>query len=365
MGVFMTPPSQPPQPRLFAKTREGHPVEAWHLRGSGGLELEVLTYGAVVRRLIVPDPSGIRRDVVLGYNDLALYESRAAAYAGSVAGRIAGRVPDGIIQVDGKRIELPLNDGGNHLHGGQAGIDRKIWQAKPVEREDGWPSIRMSCTSPDGEGGYPGTVSISATYTLTADNALLFETEVASDQPTPASLTHHSYFNLGGEGSGSVEDHELAIFSDETVAVDDQMTPLGKRLPVKGQAPDLTSPKRIGDILPHFFDQHGDLYCLDRPEVDNRPRRVARLTHPPTGQTMEVSTTHGFLQFYSGVKWDGSTVGKSAKPYERCAGLCLEAEEYPAATTQPGFGDIIVRPGHPVRHLTEYAFNSKTSQLKR
>ncbi|MEX0330968.1 MAG: aldose epimerase family protein [Puniceicoccaceae bacterium] len=338
--------------RPYGDMPDGRDVTAWTLRNAAGMELEVLTYGGIVSRLIVPDGGGERRDVVLGFNDLAAYLNNKP-FAGATVGRIAGRVPDGIIEVEGKPYHLLQNDGTNHLHGGAIGFDKRLWSAEGVERADGAPSVRLSYTSPAGEEGYPGEVLVAVTYTVTQDNAFLYETEVTASEPTPVSLTHHAYFNLAGEGSGSIEDHELVILSDSVAAADEEMTLLGGKEPVAGKPCDLSTRKRVGDIIPGIWQEHGDLYWLGEAE-ELRP--VARLFHPPTGQVMEVSTTETCLQFYTGKDFDGSLTGKSERAYTRCAGLCLETEGYPAATTQAGFGDIIVRPGNPQRRITKFAF---------
>lgn len=355
-----TPTPDPEKPfgissRPFGQIPDGRAVAAWTLIGASGLELEVLTYGGIVSRLLVPDGRGERRDVVLGFSDLAAYLENKP-FAGATVGRIAGRVPDGVIEVEGKTYHLLQNEGTNHLHGGAYGLDKRLWAAEPIKRPDGAPSLRLSYTSPDGEEGYPGEVRIEVTYTVTPDNAFLYETEVTASEPTPVSLTHHAYFNLAGEGNGSIEDHELIILSDAVAVADEGMTLLGGKEAVAGKPCDLNTRKRVGDIIPGIWQEHGDLYWLGESAAE---RPVARLWHRPTGQVMEVSTTQTCLQFYTGKDFDGSLKGKSGRPYTRCAGLCLETEGYPATTTQPDFGDIIVRPGTPQRHLTKFAFCSE------
>lgn len=341
-----------PQSRIFGQLPDGREVHAWTLQNSSGMKLEVLTYGGIVSRLEVPGRDGLFRDVVLGFDNLETY-LKNPPYAGATVGRIAGRVPDGKIRVDGKEHHLFQNDGTNHLHGGVTGIDKRIWSAGAIEGQDGTAKVNMTYTSPSGEEGYPGEVIISAMYTLTEDNAFLFETQVEASEPTPVSLTHHGYFNLNGEGNGSIEDHELAILSDEVAEASEDMTLLGEKTPVAGSACDLNKSKRVKDIIAGIWKEHGDLYWLGETE-ELRP--VARLRDPASRNLMEVSTTQSCLQFYTGKDFDKSLVGKSGQAYGRCAGLCLETEGYPAATTQEGFGDIIVRPGDPQHHITKFAF---------
>lgn len=355
-------PSSPPPPtssrvtsRPFGELPDGRKVEAWTLKSASGMKLEVLTYGGIVSRLVVMDCRGQRRDVVLGFGTLDAYLNQSA-FIGATAGRIAGRIPNGIIEIEGCRSILPLNDGRNHLHGGTNGLDKRLWSAKAIERPDGADCIQLQYTSPAGEEGYPGEIEVSLFYTVTTDNAFLYESEVTVNEPTPVSLTHHGFFNLAGEGNGSIEDHELIILSDTVAAVAEDMTLLGKKEAVNGKPCDLNTRKWLRELIPWIWKEHGDLYWLGE---TGQQRPVARLYHHKTGQVMEVATTQSCLQFYTGKDFDGSLTGKSGSPYERCAGLCLETQGYPAATTQRGFGDILVRPGFPQLHSTKFTFCSE------
>lgn len=337
--------------RPYGVLADGREVEAWTLRGAGGLELEVLSFGGAVSRLVVPDRAGRGADVVLGFSELADWEHSNQSYFAVIAGRVAGRIPGGRLRVDGEEFALPCNEGDNHLHGGFTGLDKRIWRVESVEPGDGAVALQLSYHSPAGEEGYPGAVELVARYLVTPDNRLVFETEACSDAPTPVSLAQHSYFNLGGEGSGSVEDHVVQIFASERMTTDEKMTPLGVAEPVDGQAADLRRPTRLGEAIPGLWQRHGDLYRLDSQEP---LKRAARVVHPASGRTLEAWTTHDFLQFYSAAHLDGSPVGKSGRPYVRHAGLALECQGYPDPGA--GFGDILVRPGSPQRHRTVYAF---------
>lgn len=326
-------------------------MDAWTLRGAGGMEAEVITLGGAVSRLVVPDREGRRADVVLGFADLADWVDSNQSYFAVIAGRVAGRIPGGILRVGGERHALSRNEGENHLHGGCAGFDKKVWKAEPIETGDGSACLQLSYRSEAGEEGYPGAVEVLARYTVTGDNQLVFETEARAEALTPVSLAQHSYFNLGGEGSGSVEDHEIRIFAGERMTTDEKMTPLGVAEPVDGQAADLRQPTRLGEAIPGLWQQHGDLYRLDS---DAPLKRAARVIHAASGRTLEAWTTHEFLQFYTAAHLDGSLVGKSGRPYVRHAGFCLECQGYPDPAA--GFGDILVRPGSTQRHRTIYAF---------
>lgn len=337
--------------RPFGSLGDGRQVDAWTLRGRGGMEVEVLTYGAAVRRLELPDEAGGFVDVVLGFDGLAQYESENASYFGVVPGRIAGRLPGGQLRIDREFHQLECNEGVNHLHGGAVGLDKRVWSAAPVDSPEGGSALQLRHTSPDGDQGYPGTVDIRLTYTVTDDNRLIFDSEASSDRTTPLSLPQHSYFNLAG--NGSVEDHEVRILASEQMTTDENMTPLGVAEPVAGQAADLRQPQRLGDVIPGLWKQHGALYRLDSREA---LKHAAWVRHPASGRTLEAWTTHDFLQFYTASHLDGSITGKGGRKYFKHAGLCLECQGYPDPAA--GFGDILVRPGETQQHRTIYAFGS-------
>jgi aldose 1-epimerase len=196
---------------------------------------------------------------------------------------------------------------------------------------------------------------------LTRDHVFIFETEARADRPTPVSLTHHSYFNLAGEGSGDIRGHELEVFSDRVFAVDECMTPLDRTEPVAGRGCDFTAPRRLGEAIPHLFQHHGDLYHLPG---SGKMIRAARLHEPNSGRMLEVSTNEHCLQLYTGAALDGSLTGKAGQPYARHAGLCLECEGYPGGVDRPEFGNILAQPDQPLRRVTRYAFSTSASLIK-
>jgi aldose 1-epimerase len=346
-----------PTSREFGALPDGRIVLSWRLQNSSGASLEVIDYGGIVTHLRVPDREGKLADVVLGFDTLEPYLA-GHPYFGVIAGRVAGRITGGRFEIDGREYALALNDPPNHLHGGVVGFDKKLWTAEPVSRADGADSVRLLLESPDGDEGYPGNVKAAVTFTLTASNEFIFETEVSSDRSTPASLTHHSYFNLAGEGTGPVTDHELRIFADTFAPTDAAMTLLGRHESVV-QGGDFREPRRIGEVLPNVLGAHGDLYFVDRPDGDHTTLLpAARVREPRSGRVMGVLTTEDCVQFYSGVALDGSLVGKSGKGYTKHGGFCLECEGYPDGANVPGLGDIIVHPGKPRRHTTIYAFST-------
>lgn len=351
-------PSPTPSARPFGVTPTGEAVELWSLDGEGGLSAEILTYGGIVTRLVVPGRKGQPADVVLGFSTLEPYLARHP-YFGAITGRIAGRVAEACLEFEGRTFPLPANEGPHHLHGGFNGLDRRVWKASPVRRDDGAPSLRLTYRSPDGEEGYPGNVDLAVTYTLTADNTFVIETEAQSDRPTPVSLTHHSYFNLEGEGSGDVTSHALQILAEESFEADDAMILCGTTSLVAGRGNDFTRPRSVGEALPSLHRRHGDLYWLRRAPADT-PQPAARLYAPGGGRVLTVSTTDTCLQFYTGAFLDGSLSGKRGQPYSAHAGLCLECHGFPDSLRYPRFGDLLVRPGRPQRHETRYAFSVAT-----
>lgn len=335
--------------RAISSRECGRGVDAWTLRGAGGMVAEVLNYGAVVSRLLVPDRDGKLGDVTLGFSDPDQWMNDNGSFFGATAGRIAGRVPGGLLRFDGKEIQLECNEGENHLHGGVQGLDKRLWRAEPMAEDGGTVGLKLRYDSPDGEEGYPGRVEFLVTYKLTPENEFIFEWEAYADRPTPVSLAHHSYFNLGGESSAL--DHEITIFADEIVTTDERMTPLGEVKSVNGTAADLREPKRLGAIVDDLWQQHGDLYRL--PE-GGESELVARMTDAASGRTMDVRTTDDFLQFYTAAHFDGTVVGRDGLRYPKHAGICFECQGYPDCAA--GLGDILVRPGEPRRSRTVYAF---------
>ncbi len=345
--------------RIFGTDADGCRVDAWTLRGARGLTLEIITYGAAVTRLLVPDREGHHADVVLGFDNLAAYADHSA-YFGSVVGRVAGRVSNARFTLDGEIYELAPNDPPNHLHGGRKGFDKRIWSATPAESRAGEPSLRLCYRSPHLEEGYPGTVEATVTYTVTQNNEILVEMRGTADRPTPFNLTLHHYFNLAGEGFGSIADHELFINADEFVRADECMTLLGELSPVKGGQNDFRSPRILGEVIPSLFRNHGDLYVIGKAGDGNKSavsQAAARLVHPASGRALEVSTTATHLQLYTSAGLDGSLSGKSGSVYPQYSGVCLECEGYPDGPNDPHLGDIILRPGSSRREVTRYAFS--------
>jgi aldose 1-epimerase len=353
--------------RGYGTVPGGQSVEAWTLAGRGGLVLEVITLGGIVTRLLAPGRDGILDDVVLGFNNLDSYVA-GHPYFGAIAGRVAGRIAGAAFTLNGERFQLARNEPPNHLHGGVIGFDKRIWKALPVVRADGAPSLRFTYRSPDGEEGYPGNVDVAVTHTVTDDNVFLIETEAASDRTTPLTMTHHSYFNLSGESSGTIENHRLTIYADRFIPVDEELIPTGRLESTERNDNDFREGRRLGDAIPLLFQQHGDLYALpghaDSDLGGNQPRVAARLDDPRSGRVLTVSTTERYLQLYAGSSLNGLRAGKSGKVYSRFAGLCLECQGYPDASNDAKRNDILLHPGQTQRHVTAYAFSFHSPGFK-
>lgn len=335
---------------LFGHLPDGRAVEAYELSGPAGFSARILTYGGIIQSLLVPGRDGDLADVVLGGADLGFY-LRRHPYFGCIAGRVAGRISRGIFRIGNKDYRLAVNNAPNHLHGGEHGLDRRLWQAEPCGNN----AIVLRYRSPDGEEGYPGNVDLSVTYRLTETCELVIESEARTDATTPVSLTNHSYFNLAGEGSGSTAGQQVEIFADEYVPSDADLTLSGVRTPVRAGGNDLRHPVAVGELVSRLHLGHGDNYLL-RPSPDGQPALAARLTDPLTGRKLEVRTDERCLQFYTGAFLDGTFTGKGGVAYTRQAGLCFECQGYPDGVAHPELGDILVHPDRPQRRTTVYAF---------
>ena len=340
--------------RRFGEIPESGTVDAWTMTSRGGLVLEVITLGGIVRQLLAPGRDGTIDDVVLGFNDLASYVE-GHPYFGAITGRAAGRIANAAFTLDDTTYQLSRNEPPNHLHGGRRGFDKRIWNAAPVDRADGAPSLRLTYLSPDGGEGYPGDVDVAVAYTVTDRNEFLVETEATSDRTTPLCMTDHSCFNLAGEGAAPVADHRLEIFADETAPVDKQLILTG-RLEATASGNDFRRARRVGDAIPMLFEQHGDMYRLPAHGAEERVTS-AWLKDPATRRVLTVSTTERYLQFYTGSHLIETRPGKLGKAYGPFAGLCLECQGYADAANEAMRAETLLYPGQTQRHATAYTFS--------
>ena len=339
----------------FGITTDGRAVDRYTLRNARGTTLRLITFGATVTELWVPDRSGDRADVVLGFDDLALYE-RSRTYFGCTVGRVAFRIDEGRFTLDGRPYQLTINAPPHHLHGGTKGLSKVVWQAQPDDGPAG-PSVQFTCRSPDGDQGYPGTLDVAVVYTLTAADELRIEYRATADRPTPVSLTHHGYFNLAGAGKGDVLGHLLALAAAGRPVSDGRGMPTGAIEPIAGTAFDFRVPKAIAkDMRPgtKTADGFDTAFVVDRQGDGLVP--VARLVEPGSGRVMEVLSTEPAVVLYTGNYLDGTLQGKGGVPYGKHAGLCLETGNLPNSVNRPEFPAIILRPGEAYTQTCVYRF---------
>ena len=345
----------------WGTTPEGEKVDLYTLTNAHGMKATITNYGGILVSLEVPDRDGKLADVVLGYDKLEDY-IKESPYFGCIAGRYANRIAKGKFSLEGKEYTLAVKNDANHLHGGLNGFDKMVWNAAPVER-GGAVGVRLTRTSPDGEEGYPGALTCQVTYALTADNALVIHYRATTDAPTVLNLTHHSYFNLNGQGEGDILDHELMINADRYTPVDETLIPTGELAPVAGTPLDFTQPTAIGARINEDFVQLVRGGGYDHNFVINRGTDrlslAAKAYAPKTGRVMEVWTTEPGIQFYAGNFLDGTLAGKDGKKYEHRYGFCLETQHFPDSPNHPGFPSVVLRPGETYRQRTEYRFSTR------
>jgi aldose 1-epimerase len=335
---------------------DGTPVDRWTL--DGGMTVAILTYGGIVQRLEVPDRSGVPANVVLGLPTFDDYRAGNGPYLGALIGRYANRIAGGAFTLDGRAYRLPVNNPPNSLHGGTEGFDKRVWTATGTG--DG---VELAYTSPDGEMGFPGTLSVTVRYTLTADNGLRIEYQASTDAPTVVNLTNHSYLNLAGEAAGTVEGHRLRLNAGRYTPTDATSIPTGELVPVAGTPFDFTATHAVGERIDGDDEQlrfglgYDHNYVLDRPAgAEGTLVLAARVEEPGSGRVLEVETTEPGVQLYSGNQLDGSLTGTGGVAYGPRAGLCLETQHFPDSPNQPGFPSTVLRPGEVSRSVTVYRF---------
>ena len=347
-------------PTVFGKTKEGVAVESFTLKNGNGVIAKLMTLGATITELHVPDKNGKLADVVLGFDDVAGYESDRNQHFGCTTGRVCNRIAKAKFTLDGKEYRLAVNNGPNHLHGGvKRSLDRVVWQAETV-KVDGASAVKFRYSSPDGEEGFPGKLDVTVTYTLTEKNELRIEFLATTDKATPVNLTNHSYFHLGGAGSSSVLDHELQVAATSYTPTDETLIPTGKIAACAGTALDFRQPTKLGarmaDLLQTPAMGYDHNFVLSPREA--QPTLAARVKDPQSGRVMTVSTTQPGVQVYSGNFLKGQTA-KQGKSYAKQSAMCLETQHFPDSVNQPTFPTTIVKPGETYRHTCVYAFSAE------
>ena len=338
----------------FGSLPDGTAVEIYTLTNKNGLKARIMTFGAILVSLEVPDRTGRPGDIVLGYDALDGYVKNNP-YFGAIVGRYGNRIAKGRFTLDGVTFKLAVNNGENHLHGGLKGFDKVVWDAEPRLEEDGV-GVKFTYLSKDGEEGYPGNLEVMVHYALTNDDELRIGYEAATDKPTPVNLTHHSYFNLGG-GAKDILGHELMLAADRYTAVDKGLIPTGELAPVKGTPMDFTTATAIGSRIAKVEGGYDHNYVLNKPDV--AMGMAARLADPVSGRIMEIHTTEPGIQFYSGNFLDGAITGKGGRVYKKHFGLCLETQHFPDSPNHPNFPSTILSPGRVLKSLTIHKFFTK------
>jgi|EndMetStandDraft_8_1072994.scaffolds.fasta_scaffold00987_10 aldose 1-epimerase len=340
----------------YGETPDGNVVEIFTLANPGGVVVRILTFGAIVASVEAPDRDGGRRNVVLGHPDLAGYVADTAHF-GATIGRYANRIASGRFRLDGTEYQLERNNPPNALHGGLRGFDKVVWSAEP---RAGVAVVTLRYRSADGDQGYPGTLDVAVTYTLSIDNVLSIDYAATTDRPTIINLTNHSYFNLAGEGTGDIYGHELEIAADAFTPVDATLIPTGERRAVTATPFDFRTPLPIGARLRDADEQLQRGCGYDHNFVLRGPagtlRAVARLRDPSSGRVLEISTTEPGIQVYSGNFLAGSLVGPSRRCYRQGDGICLETQHFPDSPNQPHFPSTVLRPGQTFRSTTVWRF---------
>ncbi len=349
------------QKSVFGKTADGVTVDEYTLTNANGMEIKVITLGGIITSLKVPDRTGALANIVLGFEKLADYETRSP-YFGALIGRYGNRIANAKFTLAGKEYQLAINDGINALHGGTKGFDKKVWAAKEVNNGSDV-GLELSYTSPDGEEGYPGNLATKVTYTLTADNKLRIDYHATTDQTTVVNLTNHTYFNLAGNGAGTIANHIAQINADRYTPVDANLIPTGELAPVEGTPFDFRSPKLVNAGLRSGFPQIVSGRGYDHDFVINRTSAndlefAARIYDPSSGRKVEVWTTEPSMQFYTGNFLDGTLVGSSGGLYRQGDGFCLETQHYPDSPNQPAFPTTELKPGDTYQTTTVYAFST-------
>ncbi len=340
----------------FGTLPTGELVEMHTLSNASGMEVSFIDLGGIITSVKVPDRNGVIADLTPGYDTLDAYVGDPRCF-GALIGRYANRIENARFELDGVAYVLPANAGNHQLHGGLAGFNSAVWKVAPFTR-DGAMGAALTHVSPAGDGGYPGTLHVRVTYTLTSANELVFDYEATTDAATPVNLTQHVYFNLAGHCAGDIRDHELSIAATRYLVVDDDVIPTGQLAQVEGTHFDFRATRPVqatggAPDEPPFVDYD---HCFALDGVAGTLRPAARLRHAPSGRTLEIETTEPGLQLYAGAYLAGGPVGKGGVRYQAHTSLALETQHFPNSPNEPRFPSTILRPADTFRSRSVYRF---------
>lgn len=340
---------------------DGQTVEVYHLSNEKGMALDIITYGGIITSWTAPDRDGNYQNIALGYDNLDQY-LESTPYFGALIGRYGNRIATGQFEIDGTTYQLATNDGPNHLHGGEKGFDKVVWTAETSEGEDEV-SLILTYLSKDMEEGYPGNLTCTVTYTLNNDNELKVDYKATTDKTTVVNLTQHTYFNLSGDFTNTILDHEVMINANAYLPVDATLIPTGEILPVEGTPFDFTTPKAIGKDIETENIQLERGKGFDHCWELNSPgtmRVAATAYHSGTGRLLEVSSDEPGIQFYTGNFLDGTLpMAGGEGTYQHRTGFCLETQHFPDSPNQPYFPSVTLEPGDTYHTTTTFKFSVK------
>jgi aldose 1-epimerase len=338
----------------FGKTHDDQQVDQYTLTNGRGLTVKIINYGAIITSVETPDRNGKPGEITLGFDSLEPYLARHP-YFGAICGRVANRIAKGRFTIDGVDYKLATNNGANHLHGGNKGFDMAVWKAESLESGAG---LKLSHVSPDGDEGYPGTMSLSVVYSLSDENELKIDYTATSDKSTPINVTNHTYWNLADGGKSDVLSHVLLLNADRYLAVDAALIPTGELKSLRGTPMDFTKPTLIGlrmQQVPGEPNGYDHCYVINQ-ESPGKLTLAARVKEPTSGRVMEVHTTEPALQLYTANFIDGSIKSRGAV-YKQHHAFCLEAEHFPDSINQPNFPSTLLKPGEAYRQTTVHKFS--------
>jgi aldose 1-epimerase len=346
----------------FGKLADGKEITVYTLKNAKGMTAKIIDYGATVVSLTAPDKNGKFADVVLGYDNLEGYV-KGTTYFGGIVGRYGNRIGKGKFTIDGKEYQLAVNNGANHLHGGIVGYNKVVWSVDGTAMTKDGPSITLTYVSKDGEENYPGTVKLTAVYTLTNENALSIVYTGTTDKTTVLNPTNHSYFNLTGDMNNTILDHELMINADNITPVDTGLITTGILAPVANTPMDFRTAKKIGKDINAEYEQlkfgGGYDHNWATNNYDKKVRLIATVYEPKSGRLLETLSDQPGVQFYCGNFLDGRVAGKGGIKYAKRTGLCLEAQHYPDSPNKPQFPTTLLKPGETYHQTTIYKFSAK------